>query len=198
MQTQSKRLSKPEIRAFCRQERQNITDKATRDSSICDNILKSNIYQQAQLVLCYAALDKEINCDSVITTALRDNKKVAAPYCINENGEMCFYYINSIDDLEINHFGIREPNIDRCQKVTCYDNSIIIVPGFCFDRNGYRVGYGKGYYDRFLENYSFISIGLCYNSFVQDEIDYDRYDKSVDYIATETRVISCERGVHNG
>ena len=67
-------------------------------------------------------------------------------------------------------------------KVTNFDNSICIIPGICYDINKNRVGYGKGYYDRFLKNYKGLKIGVVYNKCICQKIDTDKYDVCVDKI----------------
>lgn len=197
MLNQLNNKSKQDLRIICSTIRKNISNKEDKDNSICKSLLQSNLYVDAQQILCYAALDDEINCDSIILSALSDGKLVALPRCENKKGDMSFYYITCMDDVEIGHYGIREPKLG-CKKVLSFDNSIVIVPGLSFDNNGNRVGYGKGYYDRFLQNYAFISIGLCYNTLVLQKIDCDRFDIPVDYIFTDSRIIKCEKGEENG
>ncbi len=83
-----------------------------------------------------------------------------------------------------------EPDIEICEKVSDFRNSVCLVPGYSFDMLGYRLGYGKGYYDRFLKKFTIISIGLCYNNFLSNELPADDYDAAVNFIATEDKLIS--------
>lgn len=177
-----------------KKERHSIENKENISKNICETLLSSKLYINSKTLLCYAAINDEINTDYIIEKALIDNKIVALPYCVDSNGTMEFYIIESFDDLKTGSFGVREPNINKCRKLVDFSNSIIIVPALCFDKNGYRLGYGKGYYDRFLEKHSFISIGLCYNSLVKNEIPINRYDLPVNYVITEKQVISCNNG----
>lgn len=193
MLNQLDKKSKQDLRILCSDLRKSIMHKQDKDNSICKSLLESCLYDDARQILCYAALNDEINCDSIIMSALSDGKLVALPRCENKNGDMSFYYISCMDDVEIGHYGIREPK-PHCPKVSNYENSIVIVPGYAFDKYGNRVGYGKGYYDKFLQNYAFISIGLCYNTFVVEKIDCDRLDIPVNYIFTDSRILECEKG----
>lgn len=185
---------KSELRKSVKLERSRIEGKDNISIAVANRLLSSKLYKDTSIILCYASLKDEINTDLIIQKALKDNKLVALPYCVDDNGKMEFYIIKSFDDLKLGSFGVREPDIDKCKKLEYFDNSIILVPALCFDKKGYRLGYGKGYYDRFLENYPFISIGLCYNSLVKNEIPIDRYDLPVDFIITEKQVISCNNG----
>ena len=99
---------------------------------------------------------------------------------------MEFCVITSFSDLEKGMYGIYEPKKDctvlEAEKIT---DSVLIVPGLCFNDEGFRLGYGKGYYDRFISRYKGYSIGVCYKEFMTDEIPTDEYDKPVDTVITD-------------
>lgn len=181
---------KKELRKKLRQERKNIECKADLDSRICENLIKSSMYKNAGTILFYAALDEEINIDECIKYALSQSKKAALPVCADSSGNMDFYYINSLNDVKTGHFGVREPDVQICSKVTDFSDSICIVPAIAYDKQGFRLGYGKGYYDRFLQNCTLISVGMCYNEFVKDNLPKGEYDIPVNYIITQDGVIS--------
>jgi 5-formyltetrahydrofolate cyclo-ligase len=107
---------------------------------------------------------------------------------------MDFYYINSMSDLVEGHFGVREPNTATCTKVTDFKDSVCIVPAISYDKLGYRLGYGKGYYDRFLKKFTIISVGMCYNELITDRLPIGEYDVPVDYIITQDGVFSVRNG----
>ncbi|MCI9642765.1 MAG: 5-formyltetrahydrofolate cyclo-ligase [Eubacterium sp.] len=183
---------KSELRKHFRQKRKNISDKNNKDFLICQTILSSDLFIDASQILCYYPLDDEINTLPVIDAALKCGKKTALPYCMDDNGNMEFYYITSRNDLKTGSFGIMEPDLSVCEKVCDFSSSLCIVPAFSFDRNGFRLGYGKGYYDRFLKKFTFNSIGLCYNNFLSDSLPVDHFDVAVKYIATEDKITLCK------
>ena len=191
-------MTKNELRTSVKAERLLIKSKTDSDSKIISKLLKLKEYENAETILCYLSLNGEITTDDFITESLKNGKRVAIPYCVDKNGLMEFYLINSLNDTQIGSFNVREPNIKKCKRITDFNNSIIVVPGLCFDVKGYRLGYGKGYYDRFLENYPFISVGLCYNSLIKNKIITDKYDKSVDIIISEDKIIRVNDGGKNG
>lgn len=195
---QSKNLSKQELRKLCINIRHNIDSRSEKDNRICSLFLNSELYKNARQLLCYMALSEEVNCDAIIQRALDDKKRVAVPYCTNEYGDMEFYYISSFGDLAVGSYNIREPIPNNCQKAVHFDESILLVPGVAFDKNGNRLGYGKGYYDRFLEKFTFNSVGLCYNTLVIDHINGDSHDVPVEYIITEFGITDCKNGGRNG
>ena len=183
---------KKELRKELKKKRKLIDKKDEKDSFIRENLICSDFYLDAQKVLFYAALDDEINVDECIEDALMLGKKVALPVCINENGNMKFYYISSMSDLKAGFFGVREPDTDKCEEVTDFDGSICIVPGRAYDKRGYRLGYGKGYYDRFMQKSTSLFVGLCYNELVDDELPIGEYDIPVNYIITQNGFIAVE------
>ncbi|MGN1122771.1 MAG: 5-formyltetrahydrofolate cyclo-ligase [Eubacterium sp.] len=189
---------KSELRKSFKELRKSIDNKSCADKLICDNLLNSELYSKADTVLFYAALEDEINTDYAMLCALNAGKRIALPRCINSFGEMEFYYIQSLDDLICGHFNVREPDINKCSRVTDFSNSICIVPAVSFDKNGYRLGYGKGYYDRFLKKYTSLSIGLCYNKLITDELPIGEFDVPVNYIISENGLIAVELGGNNG
>lgn len=190
--------SKAELRKSLKFARSKVVKKADKDSSIIKTFINSPLYKDSKQILMYMALDDEVNIDGLIELSRINGKNIAVPYCTDNDGEMEFYYINTLDDLVVGKFGVREPNIKVCKKMTDYKDSVILVPAIAFDTNGYRLGYGKGYYDRFLAKYPFISVGLCYNSLIVDKLPINEYDKSVDYIITDARFLSVRNGGTNG
>lgn len=185
---------KKELRSYIKIKRKSVENKAEKDSLVAQNLLSLDEIKKADTILCYISLDDEIYTDEIVRVLLDSGKRVGAPYCVDNNGNMDFYYITDFDDLRIQSFGVREPVIEKCKKVTSFDNTIIILPGLCFDSNGNRLGYGKGYYDRFLQIHSLISVGLCYNSLIVKKVPTDMYDKKADIIVTENDIIRINGG----
>ena len=158
--------------------------KAKLDNDIIGRLTRTYQYKNADIILCYVSTPLEVDTHALIKRALEDGKKVAVPKCKPETTTMDFYFINSFDDLEKGTFGVLEPIEEQCELYQG-DKGICIVPGLCFDHSGYRLGYGKGYYDRFLTNYSQTKIGICYNDCVQQRLFHGRYDVPVDLLITE-------------
>lgn len=184
------RQIKKDLRAKYRKIRTDMTcdEKRFKDNRIYENIVNSKFYQNAQTLICFVSTGIEVDTHRLIHKALRDGKKVAVPKCLNDKGLMKFYYIKSMNDLEKGKFALLEPNPRKCDMAREFKNSICIVPGFSFDPQGYRLGYGKGYYDRFLSKYSEIKIGVCYNNCVCNKLPHGKYDVSVNYLFTEKYV----------
>ena len=160
-------------------------EKNALDNEIKDRVCRLRQYKKADTLLCYVSTPIEVNTIPLILQAFKDGKRVAVPRCIDNTREMEFYYITSLDDLAPRTFGVLEPIDGRCQKATEFSNSICIVPGLAFDYAGFRLGYGKGYYDRFLCNYPFTKVGVVYESCMRGKLPHGRFDIHVDVLVTQ-------------
>lgn len=180
---------KTKLRQELRKKRKAVADKNTKDKLIEKRLLESKEYINSKLVLCYLSLNDEVSTDCIIKNALKCKKQVAVPYCTDKKGIMEFYLIDSLDTLKAGSYGIREPDINKCSKVYNFSSSITIVPALSFDKNGYRLGYGGGYYDRFLSQYNGTSVGICYDEMMSNRIPTDKHDKNVDIIITDKQTI---------
>ena len=98
---------------------------------------------------------------------------------------MEFYEIFSLDELSPGTFGVDEPAADPARLLPQDPGGLCIVPALCYDDYGYRLGYGKGYYDRYLANYSGIRVGICYAACVRRSLFHGRYDRPVELLITE-------------
>ena len=100
---------------------------------------------------------------------------------------MRFYIISSFDDLSAGAYGIFEPK-EGCKEALFDSETLCIVPGLSFDKDGYRLGFGKGYYDRFLASFPGKTVGLCYEECVCEKTIRDKFDKSVSALITDTEI----------
>lgn len=159
--------------------------KKKLDRMILQKLLTLREYERASTVFCYVSKEFEVNTIPILEHTLSSGRRLAVPHCIPGTPYMDFYEIHSLDDLAPGSFGLLEPKIEVCQKVTDLSSGLCILPGFCFDRQGYRLGYGKGYYDRFLSAFSGSSAGICYTSFVVDALPHGYFDRCADIMVTE-------------
>ncbi len=166
------------------------TEKRNLDEGVLNRLLKLNQYSSAKTVFVYVSTDIEVDTRGIIAQAFADGKRVAVPYCVPNTRIIEFYVINSIDELSPGTFGVLEPVPDPDKRITDWEKSICIVPGLCFDFNGYRLGFGKGYYDRFLSEYTGVKVGICYSSGVRGHLHHGRFDRTVDVLVTEKNIKS--------
>jgi 5-formyltetrahydrofolate cyclo-ligase len=156
-----------------------------KSEAICQAFMTLPGYQNTSFIYIYMDFKNEVMTKSIITNAHQTGKKVAIPRICNN--EMNFYLLEEGQELDIGYFGIREP-----EESTLVQNSegIMIVPGIAFDEAGYRIGYGKGYYDRFLHNNQVKEkIALAFELQLVDQVPYDKHDIPMDMIITENRII---------
>ena len=163
------------------------------DFEILNNFIMLNDYKKSKIIYSYVSKQIEVDTLAIISQAFKDGKKVAVPKCITDKRLMDLYLINSFDDLEIGAFGVLEPIVSKCEKVYEFSKGVCIVPGFCFDREGYRLGYGKGYYDRFLSKFKGKSVGLCYSNCMVKNLPHGYFDKPVDYLITERYIMKISK-----
>ncbi|MBQ3968958.1 MAG: 5-formyltetrahydrofolate cyclo-ligase [Clostridia bacterium] len=180
---------KSELRRGLKSKRSELDENSrlNLDSEIQSRFLALRQYALCDTVFTYVSKDTEVDTTAVIRAAWANGKKVAVPKCV-DNNELEFYYIESMDDLEEGFCGLKEPVEGKCQKVGDYSKGICIVPGLSFDAEGYRLGYGKGYYDRFLVKFGGVTVGFCYSSCIKWKLPRDQYDRAVDIIITDRYV----------
>ena len=160
--------------------------KQKRDERIFEQLIALREYREAKMIVTYVSTDIEVDTMRLIRHSLEAGKQVAVPRCDETiKGKMTFYIIDSFDKLEVGKYGLLEPSPERCPEVADWSDSICIVPALCYDSMGYRLGYGGGYYDRFLSCYKGRKIGIVYSSCMTTKLNPGRYDVPVDTIVTE-------------
>ena len=198
MGAQSPRANGPDIRLVKRDLRRKFRrirsdmdpqDKAAWDERITANLLRSPRWRRARRVLLFVSKPIEVDTHTLIETALRQGKQVLLPRCLDDCGHMAFFAVQSWEDLTPGLYGLLEPDPERCPKVERFHpGDFCLVPGFAFDGKGYRLGFGKGYYDRFLSRFPGVTAGACYHCCTTRALPHGRYDRPVDYLFTERYV----------
>ena len=158
--------------------------KAEYDKKICDALMQMVSFRYSETILMYAPLKGEIDIMPIAIRALELGKKVAFPRCVEDPRNLDFKYVSSLDELSKGSYSIAEPS-EELESVVDFSKSICIIPGIVFDAEGYRVGYGKGYYDRFLSVYDGTKFGLAYSECIIDTVPRGRFDKHVDILISE-------------
>ena len=137
------------------------------------------MYREADTVLVYVSLPEEIDTFGIINKALEDGKRVAVPRITD--GEMRFFWLDDLSAAEPGFRGIPEPP-DGCPEADD-ETALVVVPGLAFDRRGFRVGYGGGFYDRYLSAHpSHPTLALCYAFQLFPELPAEAHDRPVDAV----------------
>ena len=160
--------------------------KEQKDAAIAAQVRRLWQYQRNNILLIYVSTPIEVDTFRIIRQAMADGKRVAVPRCVPDTRNMEFYYIDSTDELSPGMFGVLEPAADPERIYKESDGGLCIVPAFSYDWRGYRLGYGKGYYDRFLSRFEGNMVGICYSECVQRSLPHGRYDRPVELLVTES------------
>ncbi len=180
-------MNKSVLRKKYLEIRKNITDKDIKSNEIFNRLIQLEEFNNANVIAFYYPLRSEVNTLRMIKYSLENNKTVLLPKVIGEY--MVFYKINSFNNLKKSNFGIMEPEGGIIFDKNSID--LIVLPGVCFDRNLNRIGFGKGYYDRYLEGYIGQTIGLCFEEQIsEEEIQTSENDIKLKYIITEKNIYS--------
>lgn len=179
-------MTKNEIRKSLIKKRNSLDPsfKIGLDKKISDYIINSEYFKNARNVLIFAPTGSEFDTELIAAESRKLSKALFYPKCADKNGIMNFFLVNNESDFESGMYGIREPR-EGCSEYKERDGDIIIVPALSVDRGFIRIGYGKGYYDRFLKNFHGVSICPCYEEMRTILLPADEFDKKVDVVATE-------------
>lgn len=157
--------------------------KKQADYFIYNHFINSDLISDFDVFLCYVSVNSEADTIQIINYLLERKKKVAVPHCCGS--EMDFYEIESIDDLTVGAYGIPTVKINNHKKAEVFSNALCIVPALSFDFKGNRLGYGGGFYDRFLSKNKVKTLGITYDKCLTNNLPFDEHDKTIDLILTD-------------
>lgn len=165
-----------------------------KSKAIRNNLFDSDQYQKSKFIFTFISFKDEVDTHQLIKESIGRKKRIGVPITIAKPRQMFVSELMDFDkELEIGYYNILTPKEEFVRIVSPEIIDLILVPGVAFDKRGYRVGYGGGYYDRFFSSLdeNVIKIALCYDMQIMDEVPTDSFDVPVDYIATESGIISC-------
>ena len=172
------------------------TEKSTR---IIKRLFAAEAYRSADVILTYVNYQSEVITTALIKRALADRKLVFAPKVTGD--DMDFYRITGMSSLEEGYRGILEPSGDEKIFIENSKYTLMIMPGAVFDEKRHRIGYGKGFYDRYLMRMEELGItihtlALCYECQVLQNVPYGMHDRKPDFVLTEKRLIGVKENTH--
>ncbi len=179
-------LEKNEVRRRMRQRRAAIPpeEKKQTDAAIVENIRASVFFQNASMLLLYAPMEGEVNLLPLARLFRRAGKPIAFPRCDKETNTMSFYVLSEDARLTPGAYDIPEPPADAPLCIPD-EHALCLLPGLAFDPHGNRLGYGKGYYDRYLAAFPGVTVGVIPTAMMLREVPTDAHDIPARYIATE-------------
>ncbi|WP_214777575.1 5-formyltetrahydrofolate cyclo-ligase [Exiguobacterium sp. s22] len=155
------------------------------DELIHQRLFATSLWKNSQTIAVTLSLPLEIETSPIIHEAFKEGKTVCVPKVMEQG--ITFHVINSFDDLEVGVMNILEPTTSPTTQTI----DLCLVPGRVFDRSGFRVGWGGGYYDRFLETYEGVTLSLAYSAQLVTHVPTEPHDLPVQWIVTEKESIQC-------
>ena len=179
-------MTKNELRKTLRNQRNGLSQKEEKSHRITEHILSSPRFQSASVVMLYRSAKGEVDTQELWQKCRELGKICVFPKCISKT-EMIAVLAERDENFSISKFGILEPISNEAFRKDHID--LIIVPALGFDKQHYRVGYGGGYYDRYLEDYKGTTFGLCFSELVLESVSPNEWDIPVHDVVTEYGMI---------
>lgn len=181
-------MGKADIRTNMLQQLGKISSKGRRkiESTLHNRLFTSACWKQSGVIGITYSTALEWDTMAIIQRARSDGKRTALPKCDKERRQMNFYIVEDDTQLEAGYANIMEPVPEKSRLMEKDEIDLLIVPGVAFDYQGYRIGFGGGYYDRFLKDYNGISLSLLSDIQLVQQIPVEAFDIPVQYLLTET------------
>ena len=174
-------MNKKELRAMIRGQKRAMTPEEieNRSKKLCELFLQSDAYKNAKTIYGYLPYNQEVRTVPMLEQALKDGKRVAVPKCYGD--EMKFLFMDDLSKVEKGYAGIPEPIAD--EPVADDETALVLMPGMAFDPQGHRIGYGGGFYDKFLaQEPNHPTLALCYDFQVLPHLETEEFDIPVDCV----------------
>lgn len=183
--------TKKEIRRRIKDCRALLSDETRQifSDQIYNKLVSHPLYQTAKEIYCYVSFGEEVSTNAILAHAWKHGKKVAVPKIL-DNDTMEFFYIDTREQLKEGFYGILEP---VTEKIACGEEVLVVMPGVAFDREGGRIGYGKGYYDGYLHKHpDYHTIALTFEVQCLEQIPTEAHDIRPEWILTEKETYQCK------
>lgn len=188
---------KSQIRKRILNNRKNLSTKEVSIKShiIYEKLIKTKSYSESNYIMVYMDFRNEVETKEIIKHILKDSKIPVIPISIPATKELLLSKLTDFSHLQPGAYGILEPKKDKISPCDPQLIDLILVPGVAFDKSGYRLGYGAGYYDRFISSLKqpVYTIGLSFDLQIIDKVPIDSHDQKLDCIITETHIYSTKK-----
>jgi 5-formyltetrahydrofolate cyclo-ligase len=183
-------IKKKQVRSMVKQTLSYMTDKEyqERSAQIATKLFNHPAWKDATTIGITVSRRREIDTFFIIEHAWNEGKKIAVPKCVLKNNGLDFRELTSFDQLEVVYMDLKEPSLLKTQAVDAEKIDLLIVPGLAFDRSGYRIGYGGGYYDRYLSTYANKTLALAFECQIVEKLPREPFDLPVEEIITEEKI----------
>ena len=176
---------------LARRDKLTTPDHQEKSRLLAQHLQGLDCYQQARSILFFASFRSEVDTFSLMRQAMKNGVQVSVPLTLTKGRDLKVFVINDLEaDLVSGYQGILEPNSKRCSLVDPATLDLVIVPGSVFDLQGGRMGYGGGYYDRFLAEKApqATRVGICFDVQLVDQVPMAAHDQYLDYVITESQI----------
>lgn len=176
-------MNKKELRNFAKDLRKNINYRDEKVSNIYKNFLSTDLYKKSKTIFIYLSFSDEINTINLIKLMQKDKKTTLVPKIIENN--IFPIEFSNFDMLEKNKYNILEP---KSNNIFSGSIDITVTPGLLFDKKGYRLGYGGGFYDRFFKKIDTIRLALSFDEQIVEYLPNEVFDEKLDFAITENSI----------
>ncbi|WP_373892819.1 5-formyltetrahydrofolate cyclo-ligase [Virgibacillus sp. CBA3643] len=160
-------------------------DKQAIERKLAERLVSSTLWNEADRVGITMSQGFEWDTTPIIEAAWEHNKIVCVPKCIPQEKKLTFYQLDSYDQLEVVYYNLLEPKPVETRKIDKAAIDLLIVPGLIFDKGGFRIGFGGGYYDRFLMDYPNETASLLHGSQLVEKVPTEEFDLAINHLITE-------------
>ena len=192
-------LEKDSVRDAAREKRRRQTNKDENSRQIIKRLLAMPEYQSSGNVMWYVDVRDEVRTRHALPIALASDREIVVPYC--DGDDLRLFRLHKIGDLLPGAFGILEPRQelrhDADRKVDPGELDFVVVPGVAFDRDGGRLGHGRGFYDRLLAQVDAETtlVGLAFECQIAAKVPISGHDVAMDWLVTQRRTLRCQNGL---
>lgn len=188
---------KKELRKRIIEKRDRLSPEEIQKKSllVAGNLMHVPEFQQAKTVMSFLSFQSEVRTEPVIRALMEKGVRVAVPVCVPGERKLILSELKDLDeDIEIGFYCLPEPKAEKRRPLDPKEVEVALVPGVVFTREGWRLGYGGGYYDKFLaRNPHVFKIALAFELQLQHEVPLESHDVPVDCVVTEERVVRVTR-----
>lgn len=165
-------------------------EKQIIEKGLLSNLTQSTLWKEAKTIGITISQGFEWDTKAIIESAIKAGKTVCAPKCFPKMRLLKFYQFSTFDELEVVYYNLLEPKAEEANYIEKNEIDLLIVPGVMFDKKGYRIGFGGGYYDRFLTDFTNTTVSLSSIGQLVESLPIEKFDLPVQYVITDQGIIA--------
>ena len=178
-------MKKELLRQQLREKRNLLSEKESKSQKIINRLLDTEMFRDAEVIMLYRSAKGEVDTDALWDACKKMGKVCVFPKCVSDS-EMIGVMAQEPMDFKKSSFGIMEPVSEQVFPKELID--LIVVPALGYDQHNFRMGYGGGYYDRYLEDFYGTTVGLCFEELLVETVCPGVWDVPVTYVVTQNDI----------